>query len=351
MMWMPQKEGRAILNVKPTARLGLLASVLILLTVTFGAVTAQQISFLRIGTGSTAGTYYPIGTLLASVISNPPGSRACESGGSCGVPGLIATAQTTHGSVDNISGVSKGVFETALAQSDVVAAAFNGTGIYSKKKPVKSLRVIANLYPEDVHLVVRHDAGIKNVKDLKGKRVSIDVPGSGTRENAKQILRAYGLSTKDIDAVTAVPDKAVSLMLADKLDAFFIVAGYPVTAVSELADVGKIDLLPISGKIIDDFVAKHGYYSVSDIPEGTYAGVGAIPTLAVSTQWIVDADTPEDLVYAITQALWNKRNRHLLDRGHAKGLLIHLDTATKGVSIPLHPGAARYYKEVGILTD
>ena len=345
------QEDRAIMLLKSAKRLSLIGICLVLAGLYFGSALAQNIIFLRIGTGSTAGTYYPIGTLLASVISNPPGSRGCESGGSCGVPGLIATAQTTHGSVENINGVTRGYFDTALAQSDTIAAAFNGTGIYAKKDPVTSLRVIANLYPEDVHLVVRRGAGIKNIKDLKGKRVSIDLPGSGTRENAKEILKAYGLSVKDIDAIPANPDKSVSLMKADQLDAFFLVAGYPVTAVSELADVEKIDLLPINGEIAEKFISDHGYYSVSRIPSGTYRGLDTVPTLAVSTQWIVSENVDEDLVYEITRALWHQKNRHLLDRSHAKGLLIHIDTALKGVSIPLHPGAERYYKEIGVLTD
>jgi len=345
------QEDRVITFVKSAKRLALIGFCLTLAVLYFGSAVAQNIYFLRIGTGSSSGTYYPIGTLLASVISNPPGSRDCDDGGSCGVPGLIATAQTTHGSIENINGVTKGYFDTALAQSDTVAAAYNGTGIYKKEKPVKSLRVIANLYPEDVHLVVRRGAGIKNIADLKDKRVSIDVPGSGTRENAKEILAAYGLSVKDFEAVAANPDKSVTLMNADKLDAFFLVAGYPVTAVSELADVGKIELLPISGENAKKFVDNHGYYSVSQIPAGTYQDLDTVPTLAVSTQWIVSEHVSEEVVYEITRALWHPRNRHLLDRGHAKGLLIHQETALKGVSTPLHPGAERYYKEIGILTD
>ena len=317
----------------------------------FGAASAQSITFLRIGTGSTAGTYYPIGTLIASVISNPPGSRPCEAGGSCGVPGLIATAQTTHGSVSNIHGVANGSFDTALAQSDMVAAAYKGQGIFHKNDPVTSIRVIANLYPEDIHLVVRKGANIESVGDLKGKRVSIDVPGSGTRENAQEILKAYGLSIKDIDAVTADPDKAVTLMLTDSLDAFFFVAGYPVTAVSELADAGKIDLLPIEGEVAEKFLSEHPYYSDSEIPAETYRDLGSVPTLAVTTQWIVNAGMPEELVYEMTRALWHPENRHLLDRGHEKGKLILPETALKGVSTPIHPGAERYYREIGVLTD
>ncbi len=327
----------------------LLLCSLVALIFMMGALSAQNISFLRIGTGSTAGTYYPIGTLIASVISSPPGSRACEDGGSCGVPGLIATAQTTHGSVDNINGVSHGLFETALAQSDIIAAAYNGTGIYAKKKPVGNIRVIANLYPEDIHLVVRTDAGIRTVADLKGKRVSIDSEGSGTRVNALEILNAYGLRLKNIKAVMAGPNKAVTMMLNGELDAFFFVAGYPAAAVSELADLEIVDLVPIDGKVVEKLVEKTGYYSLSNIPAGTYRNIDATPTLAVSTQWIISEHASDELVYELTKALWNPRNRHLLDRGHSKGLLIHLDTALKGVTVPLHPGAALYYKQIGLL--
>lgn len=322
----------------------------------FGFATArptfgQDVTFFRIGTGSTSGTYYPIGTLIASIISSPPGSRSCESGGSCGVPGLIAAAQTTRGSISNINGVMDGNLETGLAQSDVVQAAYSGTGVYKKKKPLSDLRVIANLYPENVHLIVRRGAGIKKISDLKGKRVSLDVPGSGTRVNAKEILTAYGLSEKDFKAVPVNADKAVSLMLNDKLDAFFFVAGYPVTAVTELANVGKIELLPISGKIAEKFIADHEYYSASDIPAKTYVGIDTVPTLAVSTQWIVNASMNEELVYEITLALWHPRNRHLLDHGHAKGKMIRLETALDSVAIPLHPGAERYYREKGLLPE
>jgi len=329
----------------------LLLAVTVATIVMLGVVGAQGIAFLRIGTGSAAGTYYPIGTLIASVISSPPGSGRCESGGSCGVPGLVATAVTTHGSVDNINGVSKGIFETALAQSDIVAAAYNGTGIYAKQKPIQNIRVIANLYPEDIHLVVRKGAGIKSVADLKGKRVSIDGERSGTRVNAIEILNAYGLRLKDIKAVMANPNKAVSMMLGGELDAFFLVAGYPVTAVTELADLDIVDLVPIDGKVAEKLIEKTGYYTRSRIPEGAYKDIDVTPTLAVNTQWIVSENSTDELVYELTKALWNPKNRHLLDSGHVKGLLIHIETALKGVTVPLHPGAALYYKQIGLLDD
>ncbi len=326
----------------------LLAFSLILGCLSFLSVsTAQNVTFFRIGTGATSGTYFPIGTLIGSTITGPPGSRPCEDGGSCGVPGLIAAAQTTRGSVSNIKGVLNGSLETGLAQSDIVYAAHKGEGVFKGNKDAReNLRVIANLYPENVHLIVRNGAGIDSVADLKGKRISIDLPGSGTRENAKAILAAYGISKKDYTPVKANSDKAVSLLSDGKLDAFFFVAGYPAAAVVELASSGLIDLLPISGEEAGHVIRDHEFFSLSNIPEGTYEGIGEVSTLAVSTQWIVNAKMEEELVYAITRSLWHPRNRMLLDSGHAKGKLIRLETALKGVGDLLHPGARKFYMEV-----
>ncbi|WP_169543328.1 TAXI family TRAP transporter solute-binding subunit [Sneathiella aquimaris] len=308
---------------------------------------AQSVTFFRIGTGSTSGTYFPIGTLIGTTITGPPGSRSCEDGGSCGVPGLIAAAQTTRGSVANIKGVLSGNLETGLAQSDIVHAAAKGQGVFKgNKQAQKDLRVIANLYPENVHLVVRKAANIKTVADLKGKRISIDLSGSGTRENAKAILSAYKIGEKDYIPVTANPDKSIRFLQENKLDAFFFVAGYPAIAVAELASNGLVDLLPITGKEAQDLIQAHPFFSTSNIPAGTYVGIGEVETLAVSTQWIVSAKMDDDLVYAITRALWHPRNRVLLDGGHAKGRLIRLETALEGVGNLLHSGARKFYMEI-----
>lgn len=316
------------------------------------ASQAQNITFFRIGTGSTSGTYFPVGTLIGAAITSPPGSRPCEDGGSCGVPDLIAAAQTTRGSVSNIEGVMDGTLESGLAQSDIVYAAARGEGAFKGNEKAKThLKVIANLYPEDVHLVVRKGAGIKNPQDLKGKRISIDLPGSGTRENAKVILRAFGITGKDYTAIEANADKAVSLLSEAELDAFFFVAGYPAAAVAELADSDFITLLPISGEVAEKVLNEHMFFSSSAIPEGTYSGIEETRTIAVSTQWIVNADMSEDLVYKLTQALWHPQNRQLLDGGHSKGKLIQLETALEGVGDLLHPGAKKFYAEMDKKTD
>jgi len=313
-----------------------------------GLVAAQEMKFFRIGTGGTGGTYYPIGGLIAHAISNPPGSRSCDEGGSCGVPGLVAIAQSANGSVANVNAIKSGALESGFSQSDVAFWAYTGTGIFADKGKVESLRAIANLYPESIQLVARKGAGIKSVKDLKGKRVSLDEPGSGTLVDARIILEAYGLSESDVTADFIKPTPAIDKIKDNQLDAFFIVAGYPTGAVAELASSVGAELIPIDGPEAEAIVKKYGFFAAQSIPAGVYEGIGETKTISVGAQWVVGAGVDEDLVYEITKAVWNEKSRKLLDNGHAKGKAITLESALDGVGIPLHPGAARFYKEAGV---
>ena len=315
-----------------------------------GAAVAQDIKFFRIGTGGTAGTYYPIGGLLANAISNPPGSRECDKGGSCGVPGLVATAVASNGSVANVNGIQSGQLESGFSQSDVAYWAYTGTGIYEGKPKVADLRLIANLYPETIHIVARKGAGIKGVADLKGKRVSLDEPGSGTLVDARIILGAFGITEKDIKAEYLKPNQAGDKIRDGGLDAFFFVGGYPTGAIAELAAAGAgIELVPVTGPEVDKMRQQYGFFAPDTIPANTYKGVGEVKTIAVGAQWVTSAKQPDALIYEVTKATWNENTRKLLDSGHAKGKAIQLSTATAGAGIPFHPGAEKFYKEKGLL--
>lgn len=328
----------------------LLAGMLIMgLICGFAITEAQEMTFFRIGTGGTGGTYYPIGGLIAHCISSPPGSRPCEKGGSCGVPGLVAIAQSANGSVANINAIKSGVLESGFSQSDVAYWAYSGTGIYKDKGKVENLRALANLYPETIHLVARKGAGIKSVKDLKGKRISMDEPGSGTLVDARIILEAYGLSEKDVDADYIKPGPAIDKIKDNQLDAFFIVAGFPTGSVVELASSVGAELVPINGPEAEGIIKKYGFFAKNIIPSEIYEGIGETESISVGAQWVVSADVDADLVYKITKAIWNEKSRKLLDSGHAKAKSITAETALDGVGIPLHPGAERYYKEAGLL--
>jgi TRAP transporter TAXI family solute receptor len=305
--------------------------------------------FFRIGTGGVAGTYYPIGGLIADIISSPPGARPCDKGGSCGVPGLVAIAQSSNGSVANVNAIKSGELESGFVQSDVAYWAYTGTGIFEGQGKVENLRAIANLYPESIHVVARKDAGIETIADLAGKRVSLDEPGSGTLVDARIILEAYGLSEEDIDAEYIKPSPAVAQIRDNQLDAFIIVAGYPTGSVVELASSVGAELVPVDGAEIDSLLEQYQFFAPDVIPAGTYEGIGETRTISVGAQWVVGAEVDEELVYGITEALWHENARKLLDNGHAKGKAITLETALDGIGIPLHPGAERFYREAGLL--
>lgn len=323
-------------------------SAVVALGLTGGAV-AQDIEFFSIGTGGTAFTYYPVGGVIANAISKPPGSRECGEGGSCGVDGLIASAVSSRGSVDNVNAIISGLRNSGFAQSDVAYWAYTGTGTMEGNEPAKDLRTIAALFEEHIHLVALADSGINSVADLAGRAVSLDEPGSGTFVDAKLILEANGLSIDDVSAEALKGNAAAEALRNGKIDAFFVVAGYPTGAVVELASAADIKLVPIDGAGADALTDQYGFFAQSDIPAGTYEGVDAVSTVSVGAQWFTSAGEDEELIYNITKALWNDESRKLLDVGHAKGQTITPDTALNGIGVPLHPGAERFYREAGLL--
>ena len=299
------------------------------------AAIAQTPAFFRIGTGGTAGTYYPVGGMIANAISNPPG--------------LVSTAVATNGSVANVNAIVGGNMESGFSQADVAYWAFTGTGSFDGKPKVEDLRAIANLYPESVHIVVKKGVA-KSVADLKGKRVSLDEPGSGTLINAKAILAAYGISEKDIKPEYVKPNQAADKLKDGSIDAFFITGGYPLAAVSELVTAaGGVEILAVTGPEADALMKTAPFFAVDEIPANTYKDIGAVKTLAVGAQWVTSSKVSNDTVYAVVKALWSDKTRAVLDAGHAKGKLITTTNALKGLAVPLHPGAEKFYKEAGLI--
>ena len=297
-------------------------------------VQAQQ--FFRIGTGGTAGTYYPVGGMIANAVSQPGK--------------IVATAQATNGSVANVNGVAGGALESGFSQSDVATWAYTGTGVYEGKPKVTDLRMIANLYPESIHLVVKKGSGIKSVADLKGKRVALDEPGSGTLVNARIVLAAYGVKESDIKPEYIKPNQAGDKLKDGALDAFFFVGGAPAGAIAELASSGAgIELVSLAGPQAEALRKTNPYLAVDTIAAGTYKDVPAVQTMAMGAQWVTSAKADTETVYQITKALYGKAAQDTLAAGHAKGKFITKENAVKGVGIPFHPGAEKFYKEAGLL--
>jgi TRAP transporter TAXI family solute receptor len=309
---------------------------------------AEDRGYFRIGTAGTAGTYFRFGGLIATAISSPSGTPNCARGGICGVPGLIAVAQATQGSVENVELIGKSQLESALAQADVASWAYSGAGIF-KGKPIAELRAIAALYPESVHIIVRADGPIQSLRDLKGKRVSLGEKESGTLAEVRILLDMVGLSERDLRPDYSRLADAANGLREGSLDAFFLVGGYPVPAITDLAGSTPIRLLPIGTELFEKLRKRYPYFSRSDIPGGTYAGVDAeTSTAGVNALWIVDAGIPDDLVYAITKSLWSDATQQILTTRHPMTQRLDLEHALDGIDIPLHPGAERYYRERGV---
>jgi len=311
-----------------------LVTAVVAATAFVSAAQAQQ--FFRIGTGGTAGTYYPIGGMIANAVSQPGK--------------IIVTAQASNGSLANVNGIAGGAMESGFSQSDVATWAQTGKGLFEGKPSIAELRLIANLYPETIHVVVKKGSGIKSIAELKGKRVALDEPGSGTLVNARLVLAAFGLKESDIKPEYIKPNQASDKMKDGALDAFFFVGGAPAGAIAELASSGAgIELLPITGAQADTLRRGNPFFANDSVPAATYKDVAAVNTLSVGAQWVTSAKADTETVYQITKSLYSDATQKALAAGHAKGKLITVKNAVLGAGIPFHPGAERFYKEAGVL--
>lgn len=301
-----------------------------------GLTNSHAQEYFRIGTGGAAGTYYPVGVMIANAISVPKQ--------------LVATAQITNGSPSNVKGIESESLESGFSQSDVATWAHQGIMAFKGKPPVSSLRLIATLYPESLHVVVKKSAGIKNIQGLKGKRVALDELASGTYINASMLLTAYGVKESELKAQYIKADQAAEKLKNGDLDAFFFMGGAPAKPITELVNSGAdIELLDLRGNESDKLLALNTYFSSTTIAADTYKGVAAVQTLAVSAQWVTSAKASTALVYEMTKTLFSEDVQKRLQAGHPKGKLITAKNAVLGAGIPFHPGAAKYYKEVGLL--
>ncbi|AOY76495.1 TAXI family TRAP transporter solute-binding subunit [Clostridium formicaceticum] len=289
-------------------------------------------SRLAVATGGTTGVYYPLGGAFASIISE-------------NVDGASANAESTGASVENVNLLNFGNVDFALVQNDISYYAFNGIEMFDDQEPMDNLRGLATLYPETIQIVADASAGINSVEDLRGKRVAVGAPGSGTEANARQILAAYGLTYDDIQADYLSFGEAADNLKDGHVQAAFVTAGTPTAAITDLATTHNINLVSVSSDIAQTLIADYPYYAEVVIPAGTYRNQDEdVHAVAVMAMLAVRADLSEDLVYDITKALFE--NLDTLSAAHARGGDVNLDTALDGMSLEIHPGAQRYFDEV-----
>ncbi len=236
-----------------------------------------------------------------------------------------------------------------LSQADVAYWSFFGTGSFEGDKPRDRLRALANLFPENIHLVARADSGIETLNDLRGKRISLGGLGSGSRVDARLILSAFGLKFGDMKLSNMELEPSTDALVANEIDALFLVSGAPALAIQDLAEQIELTFVPINGPIATKLTKIFPFFVKGTIPEGVYGNNPSTETLDVGAVLIVRDDMPEDLAYGITRAIWHPNTAPLLANGHPRARLMSLSRATKGVGFKLHPGAVRYYNEQGIL--
>ncbi|MBX3490075.1 MAG: TAXI family TRAP transporter solute-binding subunit [Parvibaculum sp.] len=316
----------------------------------------DKVTFFQIGTGVVGGEYFAVGERLAAAISRPPGSLRCERGLPCGVTGLVAVARSSAGPVANVRAVSAGLFDSAIVAAPVLDLATRAEGPFRGEKPFKDLRAIAGVYREAVYLAASRGANITDVAGLKEMRVSIGLPGSGTQEAALQVLAAHGLTRRMMNVWEHDTATAIDLMLRGQLDAFFVVDALPSPVIRSIADRGSIDIVPIDGEETAKLTGTNANFQRLAIPDGLYRFVPETVTLGVSMIWIVNEDADAGLIYDITDALFRPSNRVLLSGARMPGLLPGEEDekevlAIRSLPVPLHDGAARYYREEGYLVE
>ena len=320
-----------ISTIKKTLAVGaVLAAAAVFFTGCNGNSDVEGKKFLNIGTGGTAGTYYPIGGAIAEVLNKE-------------IPGMSANAQSTGASVANVNMLGDGTIDLATVQNDIAYYAANGTEMFVDKK-VNGLKGIAALYPETCQFVTLRSSGIKSLAELKGRRVAVGAVGSGVEANVRQILAAYGVSYDDIDAKFLSFAEGASALKDGNVDVAVLTAGYPTASVQDIAAQHPVRLLPVEDKVADDLIAQYPFYTKTVIPAGTYVGFDeAVPSVSVMAMLVAGPTVNEELGYTVTKAIFSNLDR--LRTAHPVARQITRETVQMGMSLPMNAGAEKFFNE------
>jgi len=312
----------------------LLRNLLLAATFSAAATAGQAAEFINVLTGGTSGVYYPLGVALSQIYAKA-------------IPGAKTSAQATKASAENLNLLQAGRGEVAFTLGDALSNAWKGNAEAGFKSPLNKLRGVAGIYPNYIQIVAAADAGIRTLADLKGKRISVGAPKSGTELNARAVLKAAGLDYKDFAKVEYLPfGESVELMKNRQLDVTLQSAGLGVASLRDLATAVKIVVVPIPV----DVVAKVGdaAYQPGTIPAKTYEGQDEeVATVAIQNFLVSHEGVAADTVYAMTKSMFD--NLDQMVAAHAAAKAIRKEAAAAGMPLPLHPGAEKYYREAGVL--
>jgi len=305
----------------------------LVLVLIFGIAACSKNEQVRMATGGSTGTYYAFGSAVGQILGEKTG--------------ISITVQSTGASKANIQLIDAGEVELAIVQNDVMDYAWRGVDLFNGEK-ITGFASMAGLYAEVCQIVVNPASGITTVADLRGKNVSVGDAGSGVEFNARQILEAYGITFEQIGKQNLSFSASADALRDNKIDAFFCVAGSPTPAIIDLATGKDIKILDIDDAHAAMLISNYPFYTKYPIPAGSYRGQStAVQTVAVKATFIVSSKLSEDTVYKLTKSLFE--NKILIEAAHQKGQELSYNYAVEGISVPFHPGAARYFREVGVL--
>jgi uncharacterized protein len=295
-----------------------------------------QTTFVSVGTGAISGLYYPVGRALCDLVNR---ERR--------VHGVRCSAEPTSGSVYNVEGLRAGELDLALVQSDVQYAAYQGRGHW-EDAPYSGLRSVLSLYPELVTVMARSDAQVGAIESLKGKRVDIGRPGSGAHATWEAIEAALGWTRTDLRlAAELKPDSASFALCANEIDASVQIVGHPSAWLAQRVDECDLGLVSIAGPAISELVAGRPYYRLGEIPAEVYGGNAATPTFGVSATLVASADLPDEVAYLFARSAIEGVDQ-LRSRRPALAGLEPKEMVRASLTAPLHPGAERAYRELGL---
>ena len=297
------------------------------------ATPVKAETFINILTGGQSGVYYPLGVSLEAIFAKA-------------VPDARPSVQSTKASVENLNLMQAGKGEIAFTLGDSLGLAVAGNADAGFANPLDKLRTVAAIYPNYVQIVASQESGIKTIADLKGKRVSVGAPKSGTELNARAIFGAAGITYEDLGKVEYLPfGESVELMKNRQLDATLQSAGLGVSSIRDLSSSVPITVVEIPADIVEKVGSP---YLAETIPAGTYDGQDAdVATAAIQNYLVTSSDVPDDVVYAMTKSIFE--NLDTMAAAHAAAKAINVEAAAQNPAAPLHPGAERYYKEAGAM--
>jgi TRAP transporter TAXI family solute receptor len=302
--------------------------------------SAQEQRFVTIGTGGITGVYYPTGGAICRMVSK---DRARH--------GIRCSVESTGGSVYNIDTMRAGELDMAIVQSDLQHKSFKGAGAeFQDEGPFDGLRAVFSLHAEPFTVVARSEAGIATFDDLKGKRVNVGNPGSGQRSTMEMLMAAKGWTMGDFALASELKSaEQAQALCEDKIDAMVFTVGHPSGSIQEATTSCAARLIPVTGPEVDQLLAQNPYDVKSVIPGGMYPGNDQdVETFGVKATLVARADVAEDIVYEVTKAVFEHLDE--FKKLHpAFAALQKEDMVSQALSAPLHPGAAKYYKEAGLM--